>query len=162
MLTDPVAETQTDSLLSHPFLFLERGRPRGANIVQAFGVTVAHAERLKSDGTIGGFTVVKAVSFDHSKITLRPHDPINGLGRKTSSMRFTVPKTAAGIKTVMRRLRPQEAARIAAVDVEIARLVEELASKRAERRTIVQEAWVKAHVVPLAHLTIQPDRDLTR
>ncbi len=152
--------------MEYPFLI----RTYDQKVTQAQTLRVFHAEKRKVVGQIGGvFNEVKTYGYDHSRINIRGLDCINAFGRKESARTEQVPKTAAGIKTALRRLRPQEAERIAAVDAEIERLTAEierltaeLEAKRRERKALVGEAWTKANVVPLSHLTILPDPPLPR
>ncbi len=147
--------------MPHPFLFRFHPLSGGTDVVQAAGVRVTHAERRRVKGTIGGiFTEVETCGFDHSKLNIRTQDTIGSYGRKDSMRQAVVPKTAAGVKTRLRRLRPQEAEVIAAIDAKIERLQAELAESRTARRVAVREAWTKAHVVRLSDLTVEPDREL--
>lgn len=63
------------------------------------------------------------------------------------------PATAEGIKSVVRRLRPQEAAEIDALDERIAELKRQVGELRRERRELVARAWTKANVVRLNEVT---------
>ncbi|MBS1895599.1 MAG: hypothetical protein JST59_30230 [Actinobacteria bacterium] len=58
--------------------------------------------------------------------------------------------SAAGIKKVCRRPRPQEAARIVAIDTEIAELEGRIEEARDRRQEAVREAWARGNVVRLA------------
>lgn len=58
--------------------------------------------------------------------------------------------TAAGIKKVCRRLRPQEAEGIDSIDTEIAELERRIAEAWDRRQEAVREAWSRANVVRLA------------
>lgn len=61
-------------------------------------------------------------------------------------------RTAAAVKSVVRRLRPEEAAVLDEIDTEIAAVTARLKELRSQRAAAVQAAWTKAHVVRLAEV----------
>lgn len=61
----------------------------------------------------------------------------------------TVPATAAGVKSVVRRLRPQEAELIAEVDDDIKDLQQQIGVLRKKRDALVAVAWTRGHTVHL-------------
>ncbi len=72
--------------------------------------------------------------------------------RKSNEGSQEVPRTAAGVKAVLRRLRPEEAAQLDEIDAQITEAQERLAALRKEREAKVKEAWTRAHVVRLAEV----------
>lgn len=64
----------------------------------------------------------------------------------------SVPYTAAGIKTVLRRVRPQEAGAIAEAECTIERLTAELEAARASLKSAQAEAFARGNVVRLAEV----------
>lgn len=110
----------------------------------------------KEVGRNGVFVTTEATGrYDRSKLRLMVLDEErcrNKYGNKTSVTRRVVANTAAGVKSVLRRIRPEELERIEAKDTEIAEAKETLKRLQYERADIVQEAWTKAHVVRLNEL----------
>jgi hypothetical protein len=68
--------------------------------------------------------------------------------------------TAEDVKKQIRRVRPEELARLEQHDVEIADLEEQLKQARLRRAATAAEAWTKAHVVTVKELEalVNPDR----
>ena len=62
---------------------------------------------------------------------------------------FRVAASAEGIKTVLRRLRPQEADLLEAIDRDIEHLQAQLDALRARRKDILHVAWQRGNVVRL-------------
>lgn len=75
----------------------------------------------------------------------------NGLGHKGRIEKY-VQLTAAGVKEVVRRLRPQEAEAIAQQDQVIRGLESQLLAAREVRKALVRDAWTKAHTVTLKEI----------
>lgn len=70
-----------------------------------------------------------------------------------------IPANAAGVKSTIRQMRPQELERVAAVDEKIDALKKQIADLREERDAIVREAWSKGHAVRLADCKAIADRE---
>jgi hypothetical protein len=76
-------------------------------------------------------------------------------GLHASSVSVVCPKTAAGLKTCVRKLRAQEAKALADIDREINALKAQIAELREQRTVVVKEAWSKGHVVRVNELEIK-------
>ena len=107
-------------------------------------ITCWHAEIHRPTGkTLGGmFNVVERTGrYDTARVQI-------GVGGHTRS----VPYTAAGIKTVLRRVRPQEAAAISAAEDTITRLTAELEAARTALKAAQAAAFAHGNVVRLAEV----------
>lgn len=135
--------------------YLVKGYDR--KIHQAAEVVVNYRRKTKATGKLGMFTVVKGDGWDHSVVAVRVNEGkvLRATGRNESGVSSAhVPPTAAGLKAVMRKLRPQEAAKIAEVDAEIAELRRQEIAAMKRREELVAEAWSKGNVVRLNEVTI--------
>ena len=74
----------------------------------------------------------------------------------------SVPATAAGIKSAVRRIRPQERERIAEVDTQIAEVKEHLRQLRTRRNSYLDDAWRHGHVVTLGEVERAMDGNARR
>jgi cell division protein FtsB len=72
------------------------------------------------------------------------------LGVKNHGFRFAA--TAAGVKAVLRRLRPQEASRLNEIDAEVELLKARIKELGQERQLVLREAFERGHVVTVAEL----------
>lgn len=81
---------------------------------------------------------------DHGKIELRVKGPDVSL-----AVGATVPRTAAGVKTALRRVREQEAAAIEAAEARIEAAQRELREAKEALAAARQEAFARGHVVRL-------------
>lgn len=153
-------QTQTPSVHEPPLIgpYLVRGGSP-ARIVHATALFIQHAAKYRERGTVGGvFVHIEQVGVDRSRVEVRARDGVNAFGRGDGrNIGRTVAKTAAGIKSVVRRIRPQEAEQLAVIDAEIAQWQNVIATLRTTRKALVAEAWTKAHVVRLSELEIRPD-----
>jgi Lhr-like helicase len=71
---------------------------------------------------------------------------------------FRVPLSAPGVKSVVRRIRPSEAAVLDDLDAQIEALQAQLAALKEQRRSALKRAWDKANVVRLREvLELLPD-----
>jgi hypothetical protein len=137
---------------------------RGQSPVTGQEVDVTYNERRRPVGKpTMGFQVVEHASWDHNNVRVTVHNGKTELGTRRPARRAEggrspdryafVPWTATGIKTVLRKMRPEEAERIAAVDEEIAVLEEQIRERRPARAEIVEEAFRRGHVVRLNELS---------
>lgn len=138
-------------------------QPRGAKrspYVVAEEIAVMFPVIFKKAGrqsTIGGIPINRMESTgrrDRKRldILVRKGTTARGIESSRSRDRTQAAATAAGVKQVIRQLRPQEAEMIDAADAEIAELEEQLRFARDNRAEIVRNAWGKAHVVRLAEM----------
>lgn len=109
-------------------------------------------------GQVGPFTQIENNGKVRKDVVrLLAHDR-HGLrdwfGRERSNgVHQLLKRSAAGVKEMLRRVRPEEAARLAEYDKQIAHLDEEIARLRRERRDFMRtQVWPKAHVVRLAEV----------
>ena len=116
-------------------------------------VTYGEVTRVKSRNDM--FNVIERVGWDRSKLIINILTPLTGKGFEHGSDRLRVDKTAASLKTKLRRLREQEAAEIAEIDDQIAVLKEQIGALRMQRQACVQAAWSKGNVVRLNELEIR-------
>lgn len=137
-------------------------------------VTWREKRRVKATHTFGdvSFNEVDHAGWDRGGLMFQPCGlgtddtrPIRasgvGLG---GGLRRYVESTAAGVKQAVRRIRPQEAERLAAIDAEIEAHEQAIGALRQERREVVTVAWTNGHVVRVAEVAPQGDsaRELVR
>jgi hypothetical protein len=142
--------------------YLVRGRSLSqTRIVQSTTPFVQHKAVHRPTGkSIGGFTEVAVAGVDRKNVVVASRDTVYADGRGGQGVRAHVAKTAAGLKTAVRRLRPQEAERLDEIDAEIRALREAITALQAARKNVVAEAWAKAHVVRLNEITLASDPTL--
>jgi hypothetical protein len=119
-----------------------------ARIFQASELTVEHPEiRKTSYSNLGGFR------FGHSTGTARiDRRKLDIRSLQVSSFVFRVAATAEGVKSVLRRIRPQEAEQLDAIDADIGRLQAQLDALRDQRKQALHAAWQRGNVVRLKEL----------
>lgn len=133
---------------------IERGKVRQAGGLSALGgaskggARVTYRRKTRDTGkTIGGlFTKVEDAGWDRSWLVVH-----------AGYVARTVPASAEGVKSIIRRLRDQEAAKLEAIDQRIAELEEALSKARAGREEALREAWRKGNVVTLAEVKAVAD-----
>lgn len=77
----------------------------------------------------------------------------NAYGSKVDQCHIgEIDRTAASLKSAVRRLRPQEAELLKEIDAKIKEAVAVVTTLRGERKALMSEAWTKAHVVRLAEI----------
>ena len=137
--------------------FRQRGDRRSPYIL-AEEIIVQHPMIFRQAGrqsTIGGIPIRRMESTGRRdakvfEVIVRKGTTARGIESARSRDQARARATAAGIKKVCRRLRPQEAERIDSIDAEIAVLESRIAEARDRREKAVREAWAKANVVRLA------------
>lgn len=153
-----MTEAERQQVAEQPFLFKTRD-----GILQAGKLRVTRIEKRRYrpvSGVIPGIGQVLTSDptgrYETDKLRVAPQDNRYADGRGCGThWNAHVPRSAAGVKAVVRRIRPEEAAAIAACDARIARLEEDLRKSREIRAEAVQVAWGKAHVVRLAEIESQ-------
>jgi hypothetical protein len=116
-------------------------------VVQRDKLHVTYVEHQRTKADLGFATLVEGTGrFDRSR--LRVYAVTHGL---------TVPATAAGLKTAVRRLREQEAARLEQIDAQLAALSQQANDLRRERKAVLHDAFQKGHVVRLQEATERAD-----
>ena len=114
-------------------------------LFQAAEISAEHPEIRKTTySNLGGFRFGHSVGtgrFDGRKLDIR--------SPQVSSYVFRVPATADGLKSVLRRLRPQEAELLDGIDRQIEELQARLAALKEERNQALHLAWRNGNVVRL-------------
>ncbi|HVX32809.1 MAG TPA: hypothetical protein VHA80_06665 [Solirubrobacterales bacterium] len=138
---------------------VRRGRgDQRSPYVLAEEITVQHPVIFRQAGrqsTIGGIPIRRMASTGRRdravfEVIVREGTTARGFESARSRDQARAQASAAGIKKVCRRLRPQEAARIVAIDTEIAELEGRIEEARDRRQEAVREAWARGNVVLLA------------
>ena len=119
-----------------------------ARLFQASELIAEHPEIRKTTySNLGGFR------FGHSTGTGRiDRRKLDIRSSQVSSYVFRVAATAGGVKSVLRRLRPQEAEQLDAIDADIARLQAQLDALKEQRKQALHTAWQRGNVVRLKEL----------
>lgn len=131
----------------------------GEGVVQAAGFSATHTEVREKARLVDGFLMPGKPTgkFDHSTILFYPisRGAKNRYGHGVSgAYARRVPASAVGVKTVLRRIREQEAEKIEEVDVTIALAEAQLKMLRNARAKLLSEAWSKANVVRLNEINV--------
>lgn len=120
-------------------------------VVDDDDLQVQYREVRRAIRDLGIGTLVEHAGWDKSHLRLGARRATEAGGRKISSGHgVIVASTAAGVKTALRRLRPEDQAELDGIDAEIVRLRGLIADCRRQREAAVARAWTKAHVVRLA------------
>lgn len=135
----------------------ERRRGRGS-VLSAEEVEVRFARHHRPRRDLGFAVEIEEAGIDRSRLELSAPKALAGDGGPPlRAPRSEVGASAAALKGELRRLRPQEAEGIEALDGEIAELVAELAALRASRDEALRRAFSKGHVVTLAEVLAQAE-----
>jgi hypothetical protein len=130
-----------------PFILNFRWR-KPNRLFQASDLTVEHPEiRTTTYSNLGGFRFGHSVGtgrIDQRKLDIR--------SSQVSSYVFRVPATAEGVKSVLRRLRSQEAELLDGIDRQIEELQSQLARLKEQRSQALHLAWRHGNVVRLKEL----------
>lgn len=140
------------------FLVKTQYRTRRNDVVLVDDLHARFLEKRKPKHTkIGDRTYVEQIhnGYDKSQVVIRHGKPQGSNGLHANSVSVVCPKTAAGLKRCVRKLRAQEAKALADIDREINALKAQIAELREQRTEVVKEAWSKAHVVRLNELDIK-------
>ena len=114
-------------------------------IFQASVLRLVHPEiRKLKNANLGGFRFAHTVGT--GRIDRRKFDITSP---QVSSYVFRVAASAEGVKSVLRRLRPQEADLLEAIDRDIEQLQAQLDALRERRKDTVRTAWQRGNVVRL-------------
>lgn len=119
---------------------------------------VKNPDELKTVGSLGtfggiGFTEVKATGkkLAHLLRISTGDGTRNATGERRDHTE-TVKAEPAAVKKLVRRVRPEELAKLEAADAEIEKAEAALKAARLARAEIAHEAWLKGHVVPVKEL----------
>lgn len=130
------------------YLFRKDGK-----LYQAADVTVTLAPKYRTKSVrqspIGPIRQIEQAGWDGKQLRVTPRGTLSATGRERSPGASVVPRSAAGVKAVLRRLRPSEAVVLDALDAEVRAAEAHLVELRRQREAEVRAAWAKAHVVPL-------------
>ena len=143
MLSLDMGEGRSEGMSQLEFLIrTSRNRP----IRQVEKLSAFYMQGKTYIGKTGPFPTYQANGiYSHGKVEI---------WTKTDAV-SSVPLTAEGVRAVVRRLRPQEAERLDALDAEEQRL-------RERRKELMAEAWAKGHVVTVAEVRALADAALAR
>ena len=131
--------------MSQPQFILNFHWRKPNRLFQAVDISAEHPEiRRTTYSNLGGFRFGHSVGtgrIDGRKLDIR--------SPQVSSYVFRVPATAEGIKSVLRRLRPQECELLDGIDRQIEELQARLAALKEERSRALHLAWRHGNVVRL-------------
>lgn len=111
---------------------------------------VARSTRIPGLGSID--THVGTGQYERTTLRLSAGDAEFRPGHRTSNFYRLIPRTAAGVKEVLRRLRDQEAAELDAIDADIAAALERVRVLAEQRREVLARAWQRGNVVRLSEV----------
>ena len=134
--------------MSQPQFILNFRWRKPARIFQASELTVEHPEIRKTTySNLGGFR------FGHSTGTGRiERRKLDIRSPQVASYVFRVSATAEGVKSVLRRIRLQEAEQLDAIDADISRLQAQMDALKEHRQQALHSAWQRGNVVRLKEL----------
>jgi len=119
-----------------------------ARLFQTSTIRATHPEiRKVRYHSLAGMRIGHSVGtgrIDRKKIDISSPD--------ASSFVFRIAATAEAIKAVLRRIRPQEAEVLDAIDRDIADVQSRLNALKDRRQDALRTAWQRAHVVRLAEI----------
>lgn len=122
-----------------PPVFVVNEGKWGVRLIPSF--SASYGEITKPGERMGAFELhVGTGRYDRSRLNFY----YAGTGRTG------IPATADGVRKFIRRIRPQELARLAEIDAQIAEL-------ERQRNSLVKEAWAKGHVVTLTEVKEKAD-----
>ena len=131
--------------MAQPEFLLHFRWRKPARIFQASTLKAEHPEIRKTRyHTFGGMRI--GHSTGTGRIDGRSLDITSP---EVSSHVFRVPASAEGVKSVLRRIRRQEAAALDALDTDIQRLQAQLSALRERRADVLRTAWQHGNVVRL-------------
>jgi hypothetical protein len=125
--------------------------------VQTSKVHCSLEEETRPDHELGGFLVVKGTGKFHRDFFRLMVPTVKSLARSQwggtpPNVYQRVKRSGAGVKAVIRRLRPAEARQLDEIDAQIEDLVARTRDLRDQRATFVGQAWTKGHVVRLGEV----------
>lgn len=127
----------------------------GSRYVQVRRLVARRIEIHKATGeTIGPFAVAKGTGRylrDELRLAAPREDVTDAYGRRAAeTLAERLRRSASGVKDVVRRLRPEEAAELDRIDSDIDAAKARLDALRTARKDAVARAWQRAHAVRLA------------
>ncbi len=139
--------------------FLVRYRP-DRQIVSAPRLRVSYRRKYRREPMgDSGFARAVEVGVDKSNLDVRAvrdgdEKIVTASGQRMNATNWTegIGRTAADVKAVVRRIRPEEREKLAEVDARIAALQQQIADLREQRIALVRDAWTRAHVVRLSEV----------
>jgi hypothetical protein len=96
-----------------------------------------------------GSVAVSARERDESSLTIMPVEPRSVTGLRSSVGVAFVARSAAGVRTRLRRLRPEQAKALEKIDAKIKNLEAQIAGLQKQRGQLLHQAWQKAESVNL-------------
>jgi hypothetical protein len=92
---------------------------------------------------------LSAIERDELTLTITPHEPRSVNGHRSSGGVAFVARTAAGVRSRLRRLGPEQAKALEKIDAKVASLEARIAQLQKERGQLLHQAWGKAEPVKL-------------
>ncbi len=132
---------------SHP----KRGR---GSVISTEDLQVSFARRYRPKRDLGFATEVEPAGIDRKRLDLHAREALRGDGSKAydSWARNCCEASAAALKRLLRRLRPQDTEEIRELDERLAAKWGELEELQSCRDEAVRRAFSKGHVVTLAEV----------
>jgi hypothetical protein len=142
-------------------------KPRGRNSVVVADdlhveFPIKYREKGRRDSPLGEIREMESTGQrDRGLFRFRVREGTFGTGGKTSRSRCQAdsPTTAAGVKKVVRALRPQEEEKLAAIDARRRELYEQIDAVETERDEFVRQAFSKGNVVRITELEAMAEED---
>jgi hypothetical protein len=135
-------------MMAQPEYLLRNRWRHPATVYQTGQLLVKHPDITRQTHTVAGFPFHEATGkVDHQRLDIRGMRDERTPG--LDSIVFRVRRVAADVQTVLRRLRPQEATELDAIDAEIVQLQTALAAAKERRKAALSKAWTRANVVRL-------------
>jgi hypothetical protein len=108
-------------------------------------ISVAHKRTRLRNGQMA----LSAIERDELTLTIMPVEPRSVIGRRSSGGVAYVDRTAAGVRSRLRRLRPEQAKALEKIDAMIGTLEAQIAELQKQRGQLLHQAWPKAESVKL-------------
>jgi hypothetical protein len=96
-----------------------------------------------------GQLALSAIERDEATLTIMPVEPGSVIGHRSSRGVAFVARTAAGVRSRLRRRGPEQAKALKKIDGKIASLEAQIAQLQKERGQLLHQAWAKAEPVRL-------------
>jgi hypothetical protein len=99
--------------------------------------------------------IAVSIERDESSLTISPVEPRSEIGCRSSGGVAYVARTAAGVRSRLRWLRPADGKAIGKIDAKIESLEAQIAQLQKQRGQVVKQAWAKATGVKLNELHLE-------
>src|SRR5262245_52455728 len=116
-------------------------------------VSLADVTRVKSRHHVAGFGAIsesEVVGKDDGTLSIRAREERRPDGQRTASRLWAhVKRRPSDLHAVVRRLRDDDAAKVAALDADIDDLKAAIQTLRTRRASVIADAWKRGAEVPL-------------